>query len=132
MQNEITCDTIYCEYVYPNESIFDNWVFYNILYFYVKRVIAGPKDTVLIEDGICYVNGKKSEYVTEKIKEAGIAEVEFTLESGEFFCMGDNVNNSEDSRSANIGNDGMVDTRYILGHAIFRIFPISKIGNIDE
>ena len=85
-------------------------------HYYVKRVIAGPKDTVLIEDGICYVNGKKSEYVTEKVKEPGIAEVEFTLESGEFFCLGDNVNNSEDSRSANVGP---VKIKDIVGKAWF-------------
>ena len=42
-------------------------------------------------------------HTPDNVKEAGIAEVEFTLESGEFFCMGDNVNNSEDSRSGNIG-----------------------------
>ena len=85
-------------------------------HYYVKRVIAGSGDTVLIEDGICYVNGKASEYVTEKVLDAGIAEVELKLESGEFFCLGDNVNNSEDSRSANIGS---VKSKDIIGKAWF-------------
>ena len=69
----------------------------------VKRVLAVPGDTVLITGGVLYVNGEASEWVTEKILDAGIAANELTLQNGEYFCMGDNVNNSEDSRSANIG-----------------------------
>ena len=87
-------------------------------HYYVKRVIAGSGDSVLIEDGICYVNGEVSEFVTEKVQDGGIAEVEFTVESGEYFCLGDNVNNSEDSRSANIGT---VKSKDIIGKAWFYI-----------
>ncbi len=83
-------------------------------HYYVKRVIAGSGDTVFIEDGVCYVNGEPSEFVTEKVLEPGIAEVEITLDSGEYFCLGDNVNNSEDSRSANIGP---VKSKDIIGRA---------------
>lgn len=72
-------------------------------HYYVKRVLAAPGDTVLIADGVLYVNGEESEWVTEKVLDAGIASNELTLGSGEYFCLGDNVNNSEDSRSANIG-----------------------------
>ncbi len=83
-------------------------------HYYVKRVIAGSGDKVFILDGVCYVNGAESPYVSEKILDGGIAEVELTLESGEFFCLGDNVNNSEDSRSANIG---VVKSKDIIGKA---------------
>ncbi len=72
-------------------------------HYYVKRVVAVPGDSVVIEDGVLYVNGEKSEWVTEKILEAGIAGNELVLQSGEYFCLGDNFSNSEDSRSANIG-----------------------------
>ncbi|MCM1045405.1 MAG: signal peptidase I [Candidatus Gastranaerophilales bacterium] len=72
-------------------------------HYYVKRVVAVAGDTVRIEGGVLYVNDEESEWVTEKILDAGIAANEFVLESGEYFCLGDNVNNSEDSRSANIG-----------------------------
>lgn len=71
---------------------------------YVKRVVAVGGDTVRIADGILYVNGEAqddSEY--DRMRDAGIAAQEITLQSGEFFVLGDNRNNSEDSRSANIG-----------------------------
>ncbi len=87
-------------------------------HYYVKRVVATPGDTVRVMDGILYVNGVASEYVTEKIMDGGIAENEFTLSAGEFFCIGDNPNNSEDSRSANIGP---VNEKDIIGKAWFHL-----------
>ena len=59
-------------------------------HYYAKRVAAVPGDTVMIEDEVLYVNGKQSEWVTEKILDSGIAENEFTLAGGEYFCIGDN------------------------------------------
>ena len=72
-------------------------------HYYVKRVVAGPGDRVLIDNGILYVNGEAREQFTVKIADPGIAANEFKLENGEYFCIGDNPNSSEDSRSANIG-----------------------------
>lgn len=72
-------------------------------HFYVKRVVAVPGDTVCIKDGKLYVNNSIAEYDYDKIMDAGIVENELTLEAGEYFVMGDNCNNSEDSRSGNIG-----------------------------
>ena len=87
-------------------------------HYYVKRVIAGPNDKLQIIDGVCFVNGSESPYVTTKIWDAGIAENEIVLGSGEYFCIGDNPNNSEDSRSANIGP---VELEDIIGKAWFRM-----------
>ena len=75
-------------------------------HYYVKRVVAIPGETVQIIDGNLYINGEivsdeGDEY--DKMEEAGIAENEIKLGSGEFFVLGDNRNSSEDSRSANIG-----------------------------
>ncbi len=73
-------------------------------YYYVKRVVAVPGQTVWIDSGILYVDGKPyAEEITDLIVSAGIAENEIKLGSDEYFVMGDNVNSSEDSRSANIG-----------------------------
>ena len=72
-------------------------------HFYVKRVVAVPGDIVCIKDGRLYVNNTIVDYGYDKIMDAGIAENEFTLEEDEYFVMGDNCNNSEDSRSGNIG-----------------------------
>ena len=72
-------------------------------HFYVKRVVAVPGDKVWIQDGKLYVNNEIVDYGYDKIMDAGIAESELTLDSDEYFVMGDNCNNSEDSRSGNIG-----------------------------
>lgn len=72
-------------------------------HYYVKRVVAVPGDKVLIKDGSLYVNGLESTWVTVRLADAGIAANEFILDSGEYFCIGDNPGSSEDSRSANIG-----------------------------
>lgn len=73
-------------------------------HYYVKRVVAVPGQTVLIENGILYIDGKVYEGdITDLIVSAGIAESEVKLGSDEYFVIGDNINSSEDSRSANIG-----------------------------
>ena len=72
-------------------------------HFYIKRVVAVPGDTVCIRDGKLYVNDIIVDYGYDKIMDAGIAEDRLTLDTDEYFVMGDNCNNSEDSRSGNIG-----------------------------
>ena len=56
--------------------------------------------------------------MTERVLDAGIAENEIILWKGEYFCIGDNPNNSEDSRSANIGP---VDEDDMIGKAWFHL-----------
>ena len=87
-------------------------------HYYVKRVVAVPGDRVWMKDGVLYVNGLESEWNTDKILDPGIAENEFTLKSDEYFCLGDNINNSEDSRSANIGP---VSEKDMLGKVWFHM-----------
>ncbi|MCR4743704.1 MAG: signal peptidase I [Lachnospiraceae bacterium] len=81
----------------------------------IKRVIAVPGDKVCIADGVLYLNGEAQEDIfTDKIADPGIASDEITLKSDEFFVMGDNVNNSEDSRSPNLG---LVMREHLVGQA---------------
>lgn len=87
---------------------------------YVKRVIGTPGDTVLIQDGLIYIDGKIYEEngVYDKIVDGGIASGGITLGDEEYFVIGDNRNNSEDSRSSNIG---IVKSDYIIGKAWYRM-----------
>ena len=96
-------------------------------HYYVKRVIGVPGDTVQIKNGRIYVNGTE---FTEKVdvassEDAGLAADAVTLGDDEYFVLGDNRNNSEDSRYANIGN---IKKDYIIGKAWFRVAPFSSFG----
>lgn len=96
-------------------------------HYYVKRVVAVPGDTVLIQDGVLYVNGTQydEEIDVASMEDAGMASEELTLGADEFFVLGDNRNNSEDSRYANIGN---IRKEYIIGKAWFRVAPWGELG----
>ena len=63
----------------------------------------------------------------QEIADGGLADSAITLESGEYFVLGDNRNNSEDSRFSDIGN---ISKKYIVGKIWFTVSPKSKIGFI--
>ena len=98
--------------------------------YYIKRVVGVPGDTVTIESGRVFVNGEllDEDIITESMEDAGLAEEGVTLGEGEYFVLGDNRNNSEDSRSADIGNVSIDD---ILGQAWFIISPRERFGFLD-
>jgi signal peptidase I len=98
-------------------------------HYYVRRVIGTPGDTVQIINGAVYVNGTiyNEDIDVAAIEDAGLAADELTLGSDEYFVLGDNRNNSEDSRYANIG---MVKKEYMLGKAWFYFSSIGHMGFI--
>ncbi len=89
-------------------------------HYYVKRVVGLPGETVQIKDERLYINGVLAEEdeVYDKMADAGIAENEILLGIDEYFVLGDNRNNSEDSRSGNIGP---VKRENITGKAWFHM-----------
>ena len=98
-------------------------------HYYVRRVVAVPGDTVQIKDGALYVNDELYKESTDvaSMEDAGIASDAVKLEKDEYFVLGDNRNNSEDSRYANIGN---VKRDYIIGKAWFRFSDLGSFGTI--
>lgn len=102
----------------------------------IKRIIAMEGQTVDIdfEEGIVYVDGIALDEPYTKTPTNRKWDIEFpvTVDEGCVFVLGDNRNDSLDSRDARIGEYGMIDTRYILGHAVYRIFPLNRIGKLDE
>ena len=88
-------------------------------HYYVKRVVGVPGDKLYIKKGLLYVNEEAvEEYFNDRIADSGILESEVTLGEDEYFVIGDNCNNSEDSRSANIGT---VKKSYIIGKAWLKL-----------
>ena len=100
----------------------------------IKRVIATSGQTVDIdfERGVVSVDGVELDEPYAKTPTTTKYDVEFPLyvPEGYIFVLGDNRNESMDSRDSRIGEGGLVDTRYVLGHAVFRIFPFNSIGSL--
>lgn len=98
--------------------------------YYIKRIIGLPGETVqIMEDGSIYINGEKLEeaYGREVIQPdtIGRAAEPVTLGDDEYFVMGDNRNNSSDSRTDIVGNIKQED---IIGKAWLRIWPLADFG----
>lgn len=98
--------------------------------YYIKRIIGLPGETVQIdEQGRIYINGEEltESYGREIIRpeNIGIARNPIVLGEDEYFVMGDNRNNSSDSRTEIVGNIHRDD---IIGRAWIRIWPFDQIG----
>ena len=113
----------------------------NVSKYYVKRIVGLPGETVQIIDGLVYINGEPleddviysfdlkdedgNEMEPEKIYNAGLASEPVTLGYDEYFVLGDNRNNSEDSRFANVGN---VKYSSIIGRIWAVSAPFGRMG----
>jgi len=93
---------------------------------FIKRVIGLPGETVQVIDGYFYINGEKLEgdiYGNEVMEYGLRADEPVTLGPDEYFCVGDNRNHSNDSRSVQVGN---VSKKQILGRVLVRFWPFSS------
>ena len=97
----------------------------------IKRIIAVEGQTVDInfDTGEVTVDGvtQIEPYIKEPTYNKGDIDFPITVEKGKVFVMGDNRNDSLDSRFSQVGQ---IDERYILGKAVFRIFPFTSIGGL--
>ena len=118
-------------YRFSEPKRFDIIVFpfqYDTDTYYIKRIIGMPGETVQIDyDGNIYINGSLLEesYGREVIQNPGRAAEPITLGKDEYFVMGDNRNNSSDSRDPSVGN---IHRKDIIGRAWVRIWPFYKFG----
>lgn len=124
-------------YRFRDPERFDVIVFpcpYERSMFFIKRIIGLPGETVQIDEkGNIHINGEilQEHYGKEIIspEHAGVAANPVTLGPDEYFVMGDNRNNSNDSRFAIVGNIKKED---IIGRVVLRIWPLSRFGSIDD
>lgn len=118
-------------YRFKEPQRFDIIVFpvdYEAETYYIKRIIGLPGETVRIDtDGNIYINDELLEeaYGKAVIADPGRAESGITLEEDEYFVLGDNRNDSVDSRMEAVGN---IKKENIVGRAWIRIWPLNKFG----
>ena len=98
----------------------------------VKRIIAVEGQTVDIDyqTGAVYVDGEALDepYLNEPMEEPWYEDLtSVTVPEGSVFVMGDNRNNSLDSRSADVGAIAKED---IIGHALFVVWPLNQMKKI--
>lgn len=101
----------------------------------IKRVIATEGQTVDIDfnKGVVFVDGVALEenYTLEPTYRKLDFDGPVRVKENCVFVLGDNRNDSLDSRSSSIGDNGMIDEKYILGRAVLRVFPLNKFGGLN-
>lgn len=99
-------------------------------YYDIKRIIGLPGEKVQIKDGQIYINGEVVMDIVnvDEMNNYGLADEEIHLEENEYFVLGDNRNNSEDSRFASVG---MIRKDEIIGQAFIRLKPFNFINKLN-
>ncbi len=98
---------------------------------FIKRIIGLPGETIQITGGTIFIDGEELEdpygYYSDGLPMLGYdAEFSFTIDENEYFVLGDNRNDSLDSRKI-----GCISKKDIIGRACLRMYPFHAIGKID-
>ena len=98
-------------------------------YYDIKRVVGIPGDTISVVAGRLVINGKQisSNYSFSVINSPGVLSESMKLGEDDYFCIGDNTSNSEDSRFINYGN---VQKSEIKGKISYIVFPKERRGKV--
>ena len=114
-------DVIICKYPERKEN-------------FVKRVMGVPGDVIAIESNVVYRNGEalNEPYLTPSRNDNGFSMAPFELGEGEYFVMGDNRDNSHDSRNYYSWSRPAAITRdMIVGHVRWVVFPFGNVRGIE-
>ena len=101
---------------------------------FVKRVMGVPGDVISIISNVVYRNGEALDepYLTPSRNNDGFSMAPFTLEDGEYFVMGDNRDNSHDSRNYyNYYTPAAITRDMIVGHVRWVVFPFDNMRGIE-
>lgn len=95
----------------------------------IKRVIGIPGDKIELKEGQVYVNDTLlEEDYTDGAQTLSFGETRWVVGEGEIFVLGDNRDNSKDSRFVDVG---LVKEKAIMGKVILRVLPLSRAGNVN-
>ncbi|MEC7820440.1 MAG: signal peptidase I [Actinomycetota bacterium] len=94
---------------------------------YIKRIVGKGGDRIRIsENGKIFVNEiQDNRYVINNISLS--EHIDITIPNNQYFLMGDNVENSIDSRSY-----GLINEEYIVGEAVIKLYPLNKISTLND
>ena len=97
--------------------------------YYIKRIKGVPGDVIDFQNGRFVVNGYESEFEFAQVDvfSRGDILLPLTIDEGEYFVLGDNLNSSKDSRYQSVGP---IRERDMIGRVVIRFWPLNRFGPV--
>ena len=110
--------------IFRHRETGENWL--------IKRVVAIPGQMFAVRQGRVYIDGQLLDepYLPEEMYlpfASTMQQTHWEVPEGSIFVMGDNRNNSTDSRDDQLGT---IDTGYVLGKAVLALWPMDRFGTV--